>query len=66
MPFKVCESVVLLSSLSGWTKLRTTRFTDGWPEPSARSTSQRFLASKSVMSRTVAHVQASLPQCHAP
>src|SRR4051812_23920702 len=65
-PLRLPASVVLFINLSGFTKLRMTRFTDGLPEPSPRSMIQWFLVSKSVMSRTVAQVQASLPQCHDP
>ncbi len=63
-PLTSPASLVSLSSRSGLTKLRTTRLTDGWPSP--RSMSQWLLVSKLVMSRTVAQVQASLPQCQAP
>src|SRR5437764_12360720 len=63
-PFTVPESLVWFSSLSGLTNESTTRFTEGTPSP--RSIIQWFLASKSVMFRTVAQVHASLPQCHVP
>jgi hypothetical protein len=63
-PATVCASFVLLRSFKGSTKLSTTRLTEGRPSP--RSMSQWFFTSKSVMSRVLAHVHASLPQSHAP
>ena len=38
-PSSVVASVVRFRSLSGWTKLRTTRLTDGWPRRRGRSAS---------------------------
>src|SRR5438270_9248761 len=64
VPLRVCASVVPFSRRSGLTKLKTTRFADGRPSP--RSISQWLLWSKSVMSRTLPHRQASLEQCQAP
>src|SRR5947209_8378742 len=63
-PLTVPASLVWLSNLSGLTKESTTRLTEGTPSP--RSIIQWLAASKSVMLRTVAQVQASLPQCHVP
>ncbi len=63
-PPTVWASVTRFMRRTGWTKLSTTMFTDGWPLP--RSMIQWFFWSNSVMSRTLAHVQKSLPQCQVP
>src|SRR5262249_38685260 len=63
-PLTSPASLVWFSRRSGLTKLSTTRLTEGCPSP--RSTIQWLFVSKSVMSRTVAQVHASLPQCQAP
>src|SRR5947207_15827668 len=63
-PLTVWASFVPFSNLSGFTNESTTRLTEGTPSP--RSMIQWFLLSKSVMFLTVAHVQASLPQCQVP
>jgi hypothetical protein len=59
-------SVVPFSRRSGFTKLSTTRLTDGRPVPSLRSISQWFWLSNSSTLRTLPQVQASFEQCHAP
>src|SRR5262245_44792858 len=63
-PLTVPASLVWLRSFSGWTKLRITRLTAGWPP--FPLTSQAFFEANSVTVRSVAHVQASSLQCHAP
>src|ERR1051325_5546463 len=65
MLFKTPVSV-LLSIFSGLAKASTTRFTAGFPEPSARSISQWLLWSNSVMSRTRLQSQKWLPQSQTP
>ena len=67
-PFSVPASVVWFSSLSGWTKLRITRLTDGAGRGGAavRSISQWFFESNSATVRAVAQVHASSLQCQAP
>src|SRR5437868_11089875 len=66
IPFTLPASLVLFISLSGFTKLRTTRFTDGNPDPSPRSMIQWFAVSKSVILRTAPQPHPSLLQCHVP